>query len=131
MCVVLVDGRADALDERVRLGQVFAGGAIAFDKVRNRVHAQRVHAHIEPEAHRLQHFFHDQGIVEVEVGLVREKTVPVVGLCRFVPRPVRFLRVREDDARVFVKPGRVCDQTYILRCGEPGGASRAALNQGC
>ena len=91
------------LDDAVRLGQILAGGAIALNQVWNRVHAQRVDAHVEPEAHRLQHFFDHQRIVEVQVGLVRKETVPVVGLGRLVPGPVGLFGVGKDDARVLVE----------------------------
>src|SRR3546814_5936970 len=37
-------------------------------------------------------------IVEVEVRLVREKAVPVIGLRGRIPGPVRLLGVGEDDA---------------------------------
>ena len=100
-------------------------------QVRNGVHAQRVHAHVEPEAHRLQHFFDHQRVIEVQVGLMRKEAMPVVGLGRLVPGPVGFLRVGEDDARVFVESGRCRTRRTCRAAGEPGGARRAALNQGC
>ncbi len=50
----------------------------------------------------LQDFFDYQGAVEVEIRLVRKKTVPIKSLGGFVPRPVGLLGIREDDARVFV-----------------------------
>ena len=101
--VIGVDCGANSFDHGMRLGQVFAGGSIPLAQIGNRVHAQRVHAHIEPESHRLQDFFENQGIIEIEVGLVRKKTVPVEGLCGFVPRPVRLFGVGEDNACVLVE----------------------------
>ena len=100
--IVRVDRGAQRLDHRVRFRQIFAGGSIALAKVWNRVHAQRVDAHVEPEAHRLQHLFHHQRVVVVQVGLVREKAMPVIGLGSFVPGPVRFFRIGKDDARVLI-----------------------------
>ena len=43
--------RADPLEDRVRLGQVLAVGALALDEIGNRVEPQAVDAHVEPEAH--------------------------------------------------------------------------------
>ena len=43
---------------------------------------------------------HDVRVVEVEVGLVGEEAVPVVGLRDRVPGPVGLLGVGEDDARL-------------------------------
>ena len=48
--------------------------------------------------HRLQHV----RVVEVQVGLVAEEAVPVVGLRDRVPGPVGGLGVGEDDARARV-----------------------------
>ena len=42
--------------------------------------------------------FTTSGIVVVEVGLVREETVPVVGAGHLVPGPVGLFGVGEDDA---------------------------------
>jgi hypothetical protein len=101
--VVGVDCSADGLDDGMRLRQVFAGGAVALQQIGNGVHAQRVHAHIQPEAHGLQDFVDYQGAVKVEIRLVRKKAVPVKSLGGVVPRPIRFLGIREDDAGVFVE----------------------------
>ena len=49
--VVLVDDLADALDDRVRLGKVLVGSALALHQVGNRVEPQPIDALIEPEAH--------------------------------------------------------------------------------
>ncbi len=68
--VVGVNGGADGPDDGVGLGQVFAGGAVAFDEIRNGVQAQRIDAHVEPEAHGLENLFDHRGVIEVEVGLV-------------------------------------------------------------
>ena len=100
--IIRIDRRANRLDHGVRLGQIFAVGTVALAQVRNRVHAQRVHAHVEPEAHGLQHFFDHQRIVEVQIRLMREEAMPVVRLGRLVPRPVRFFGIGEDDARFLV-----------------------------
>ncbi len=44
----------------------------------------------------------DQRVVEVQIRLVREEAVPVVGLRGLIPGPVGFFGVRKDDARVLV-----------------------------
>ena len=100
--VALVDGGADGFDDGVGFGKILAGGAVALDQVRNRVDAQRVHAHVEPEAHHAQHFFQNLGAVVVQVRLVGEEAMPVVGLGDRIPGPVGFFGVSEDDAGVFV-----------------------------
>ncbi len=102
ICVLGIDGGPNSLDDGMGLRQVFAGSSVALDKIGNRIHPQRVDAHVEPEAHRLQHFLNDERVIEVEIGLVREKAMPVIGSCRFVPGPVRFFRVRKNDACVLI-----------------------------
>ena len=82
--------------------KILAAGAVALDQIGNGVDAQRVHAHVEPVAHHLQHFFEHRGIVVIQIRLMREEAMPVVGLGHRIPGPVGFLRVGEDDARVFV-----------------------------
>src|SRR3546814_10118197 len=59
--------------------------------------SQPVHAHVEPEAHDVDHGLDHARIVEIEIGLVRKEPVPVVGLRLRVPGPVGFLRIGEDD----------------------------------
>ena len=68
----------------------------------NRVQAEAVHAHVEPELHGAEHRLQHARVVEVEVGLVAEEAVPVVLLRHRVPGPVRRLGVGEDDARALV-----------------------------
>ena len=91
-----------ALDDGVGFGKILAIGAVALDQVRDGVQAERVHAHVQPEAHHAEHFFEHRGIVVVQVRLVREEAMPVVGLGDRVPGPVGFFGVGEDDSRVFV-----------------------------
>ena len=98
--VVRVDDGAHLLDDVVGLRQVLVGGALAHAKIGNGVEAQPVHADVQPEAHDADHRLHHFGVVVVEVGLVGEEAVPVVGLRHLVPGPVRLLRVGEDDARL-------------------------------
>ena len=83
-------------------GKILAAGAVALDQIRNRIDAQRVHTHVEPEAHHAEDFFQNLGVVVVQVGLMREEAMPVVGLGDRIPGPVGFFGVGEDDARVFV-----------------------------
>ena len=82
--------------------KILAGGSFALDKVRDCIQAQRVDSHIQPVAQDLEHLLDDSGIVEVQVWLVRKKTVPVVLFGDRVPSPIRSFGVREDDTRVFV-----------------------------
>ena len=64
--------------ELVGLGQVLAVGALALEQVRHRVEPQAVEPEVEPVAHDVEQRVPHLGVVEVEVGLVREEAVPVV-----------------------------------------------------
>src|SRR5262249_16104432 len=50
-----------------------------------------------PAPHHLQHRQQHAWIVVVEVWLMREEAVPIVGTGGRIPSPVRLLRVAEDD----------------------------------
>jgi hypothetical protein len=67
------------------------------------VHPQRVDIHIEPETHGFQCLLHHDGVIEVEVGLVRKKAMPVEGLGRLIPGSIGLFRVGEDDVGVLVE----------------------------
>ena len=84
------------------LGQVFAGRAFALDQVRDRIQAEAVHSHLQPELHHLPHFFADGGVVVIEIGLVAEETVPVVCLGNRVPGPVGEFGIHENDAHALI-----------------------------
>ena len=97
-----VERGADALDHRVGRREVLVVRALALAEVGDRVEAEPVDAHVEPELHGADHRPQHLRVVEVEVGLVAEEAVPVVRLRDRVPRPVRRLGVGEDDARAGV-----------------------------
>src|SRR4051812_20796252 len=86
----------------MRLGQVFVRGALALAEIGNGVQPEPVDAGIQPALHHLDEGAHNARIVEVEVGLVGEETMPVKGAGLRVPGPVGFLGVGEDDARALV-----------------------------
>ena len=98
--VMLVDHRAHLLDHFMGLGQVFVIGALAHAQVRNGVEAQAVHPHVEPKAHHADDGLYHFRVVVVEVRLVGEKTMPVIGLGLIVPLPVGGLGVGKDDPRL-------------------------------
>ena len=100
--VLAVDDPAELAEHGVGLGKVLAGGAFPLDEVGHGVAAEAVEPLVEPEAHHLQHGLADGGIVVVEVGLVAEEAMPVVGLPERIPGPVGLLGIDEDDARVAV-----------------------------
>ena len=61
------------LDDGVGLGEVLAGGAVALDEVGDGVDAERVDAHVEPEAHGLEDLFHDGGLSKFRSGWWEKK----------------------------------------------------------
>ena len=108
-----VDLLPQLLDDPMRLGEVLAVGAVALDQVGNGVQTKRIHAHVEPEAHDVDDLAHDVGVVEIEIGLVREEAVPEVGLGHRIPGPVRLFGIGEDDARVPVLLVRVAPHVVL------------------
>ena len=67
----------DALEHRVRFGQVLVVRAFALAQVRHGVEPQRIDAEVEPELHHVDHRVDDRRVVVVQIGLVREEAVPV------------------------------------------------------
>ncbi len=96
--VLRVDGAPEAFHDGVRLGQILVHRAVAHAEVRNRVEPQAVDAEIEPMLHDANDGVHDGRVVVIQVRLVREEAVPIVLVRDGIPRPVRLLGVREDDA---------------------------------
>ena len=95
---VVIERRADFLQNVVGLGEVLVVGAVALDQIRHRVQPQPIDAEVEPEAHHVQHLLQHPRIVEIQIRLMREKPVPVERLGGLVPGPVGFLGVDKDDA---------------------------------
>jgi hypothetical protein len=120
----LVEAPAQVLEHLVGLGQVLARGPLALDEIRDRVHAEAVHPHLEPEAHDLPGLLAHRGVVEVQVRLVAEEAVPVVRLRDRVPRPVRALGVDEDDAHAAVLVVRVAPHVPVAARVVPRAAGR-------
>ena len=111
--VLRVDRLAQPLEEGVRLREVLAVGALALEEVGHGVAAEAVHAHVQPEAHDVQHGLLDLGVVVVEVRLVAEEAVPEVLLGHRIPRPVGALGVGEDDAGALVLVVRVAPDVVV------------------
>ena len=101
------------LQHVVRLLQVLADRAFALDQVGHGVEAQAVDAAIEPEPHDPDHGVEDRRVVEIEIGLVVEEAMPVIGLGGVVPRPVRLLGVGEDDADALILLVRVAPDVEV------------------
>src|SRR6516164_11506085 len=115
----------------MRFGQVLVAGALALTEIRHCVEAESVDASVEPALHDLRYRLHHARIIEVQVRLMREEAMPVIGLRLLVPGPVRFFAVAENDARASVSLIGVVPDTYQLRALEPFELRLARLNQGC
>ena len=103
----------DPFQNRVRLRQVLVDGAFALDQIWDGVEPQGIHSQVEPEAHDSEDLGDHLGIVEIQVWLVREEAVPVVLAGDWVERPVRLLRVGEDDPRACVLRVRVAPHVVV------------------
>ena len=97
-----VDVRAQFLQIDVRLRKIFAVRPFPLVEIRNGIEPQAVDAKAEPEIADLLHQFVHCWIVEIQIRLMRIKAMPVICFRNRVPRPVRGLKIFEDDARVFV-----------------------------
>src|SRR5262245_32953444 len=105
-------------------------GSFALAQIRNGAQTEAIDAEIEPAPHDLNHGRKHARIVVTEIRLMRKEPVPVVGPCKRVPRPIRFLGVAEDDARSRI--GLVVIAPHIqLRASDVGLLWRARWNHGC
>ena len=82
----------------MRFGEVLVDRALAFDQIGHGIQTHAVDPEIEPESHDINDGPQYSRIVEIEVGLVGVKPMPVISLRHRVPRPVGFLGVDKDDA---------------------------------
>ena len=96
--IVRIDLRAQALEYRVRAGQVLVAGAFLLAEIGDRVETEAVQADVEPEAQHLEHRVEHQRVVEVQIGLVRVEAVEVVAAGDRVPAPVGFFDIGKNDA---------------------------------
>ena len=111
--VVAIDVLANRPNHRVRFREILARGAVTLDQVGHGIQPQPVHAHAEPVIDDAQDLAEHSGIVVVEIRLVREEPVPVIGVRLGVPRPVGRLGVNEDDAHAGVLLGRVTPHVIV------------------
>ncbi len=91
----------------VSFRQVFGIGSFAFEQIGDRVQAEAIDSHIEPEVDGCEHSFADFRIGPVQIGLMRIESMPIVGLRNLIPGPVRGFEVLKDDAGVTIFVRRV------------------------
>ena len=112
------------------LGKILVVGSVALAQVWDRVEPEAVDPEVEPVPHDLDHRHEHARIVEVEVRLMREEAVPVIG-------PAAGSQVQFDFSvslkmmRVPAYFWSVSLQTYQLRASDVGLLRRARSNQGC
>ncbi len=121
---ILVDVVAQLLKKRVRLRQVLAIGPRPLEQIGHGVQPHPVDSQTQPVIAHVEHGLADQRVVEIQIGLMRIKTVPVIGLGQRVPSPVRHFEILEDDPRVLVLFRRVAPDVKIsLRTAGRGPSS--------
>ncbi len=86
----------------MRLREVFTVRPFALEEIRHRVQPETVQADVEPITEHVDHRVGHFGVLEIEVGLVREKAVPVVLAPLRVPCPVGFFGVDENNPGIAV-----------------------------
>ena len=108
-----IDVRPDHLDDGVGLGKIFARRALTLDQVRHRVDPEAIDPEIEPEIQDRQHLADDRRVVVVEIRLMLEKAVPVVGVRDGIPRPVRAFGIDEDDPHLLIALVRIAPHIIV------------------
>src|SRR5271166_5919799 len=97
--IVFFDPCPKQLQYCVGLREVLVDCTIPFDEERDRIQEQAVYAGGQPKRHGSLQLTDHTRVIEVEVGLMGGKSVPVIGPCHRIPRPVRLLGVEKDNPR--------------------------------
>ncbi len=124
-----IELRADLLDDGVGFREILVVGALPLAKIGDRVQPKTVDADIEPAPHDEIQRPQDARVVVVEIRLVREEPVPVIGAGDRIPGPVRLLGVAEDDPRACIFVIVVAPHIPVARVGA-GLAAAGALKPG-
>src|SRR5580704_12289361 len=82
---LFVESLSKILKNGVSLRQILTIRSFPLRKIGNRVQPEAIDSRFQPELHYAPHFFSNRWVVVVEVRLVTEKAVPVVGLRNRVP----------------------------------------------
>src|SRR4051794_17340926 len=115
--------RAQVFQILMRLGKALAGRPLAFVEIRHRVETKTIDAEIEPEFKDAQDFAMHARVVEIQVGLMRIESVPVISAGYRIPGPVGRLEILENDPRVLVFLGCVApDIEFAIRTARLGAA---------
>ena len=98
VAVAHVEFTPQSAQHLMRLGEVLVDRSFALDQVWHCVEPHAVDPEVEPEPHHVDNCSEDARIVEIQVWLMRVEAVPVVRLSHWVPGPVGFFRIDENDA---------------------------------
>ena len=101
----LCDG-IEPLQNGMRLGEVFAGGAQFFPDERHRVQPKDFHALVGEEEHLFAHTVKDHRVAVIQVPLIRMESGPNPGLNVFEPG---------ESARVFIRKN--FPQSFFVKIG--------------
>src|ERR1700676_2928325 len=107
----------------MRLGQIFARCPLALHEIGNRVKSETIHTQIEPELHYFPQRLKNGRVVEIQIGLMAEKSVPVIGLRNGIPGPVGSLCVDKNDSYALITSVRLTPYVPVP-FGVFAGASR-------
>src|SRR5262249_44173880 len=78
-------------------GEVLVDRTLPLAQVGYGVQAEAIHTNIQPETHSSEDGLQDLRVVVIQVGLMREKTMPIICPSHRVPGPVRLFSIQEDD----------------------------------
>src|SRR5215510_15039569 len=93
--IILVEEAPHFFEHDVGLGEVLVDRTLTLAQVGYRVQAEAIYTDIQPETHSAEDSFQDLRIVVIQVGLMREKTMPIIGPSHRVPSPVRLFCIQE------------------------------------
>src|SRR5437867_12858208 len=100
--VAIVDAMAQLPEVGVGFGEVLAVCPLSLEEVGDGVAAESIESQIQPVTHNVEHGLPDLRVVVIEIRLMAEEAMPIIGLGLRVPGPVRLFSVDKDDSGLSV-----------------------------
>src|SRR5579864_1722644 len=91
----------------MRFGKIFTRCTLALHEIGNRIKPEAINTEIQPKFHHVPERVANLWIVEIQIWLMTEKSVPVVSLRNGVPSPIGCLCVAKNDAHSLITSVRI------------------------
>src|SRR5436190_20773462 len=105
-------------------GKIFSIGSFSLKKIRHSIQPKTVNTHLAPKINYFKNLLLHFGVVIIQIGLMVKKTVPVILLGHFIPRPVTGLKILENNSYILVLRRIIRPHIIVSFDGPLGSVSR-------